>query len=226
MYRSDEHPYMIANIDGRIWIGDEPGILEIKTADRSQARYWREGEVPDNYYAQVQHYMAVLGYGWAYVVCLLGRGLIWRKVPRNEEFIARLVAEEGTFRDRYMIGTEIPEPSGMERDAAILLALYGESRDEVVNAEAIRDYLRDYHELGIEMRNLKARHDAAGNAIKAALGSARIGIADGYRATWSRFDTARIDVDKLRKEMPVVAAQYTKTSPSGMLRVICKGEKE
>ena len=47
MYRSKRWPWAIANLDGRIYTPDNgSGVLEIKTADRSQTKEWKEGELP------------------------------------------------------------------------------------------------------------------------------------------------------------------------------------
>lgn len=63
--RNNKYPYMQASLDGTI-IDDEGrrGILEIKTCDvfSSMANEkWTDG-IPDNYYIQCLHYLAVTGF--------------------------------------------------------------------------------------------------------------------------------------------------------------------
>ena len=59
--QSREYPFMLANVD-RTVIGENAG-LEIKTAGVSQYRKWKDDEIPDAYYCQCLHYMAVTGAG-------------------------------------------------------------------------------------------------------------------------------------------------------------------
>ena len=69
----DDHDFMIANIDGEVFDfeKDEWGVLEIKTASERMKGEWEEGP-PHHYMLQIQHYLAVMDYNYAYVACLLG----------------------------------------------------------------------------------------------------------------------------------------------------------
>lgn len=64
MYRRKDKPYLTATIDGSIVMDDgTKGILEIKTHDirgRADEEQWAEGKLPQNYYVQCLHYLAVL----------------------------------------------------------------------------------------------------------------------------------------------------------------------
>ena len=72
LLRSDEHPFMQANLDGTC-VHPElgPCIFEAKTASAFKAGEWEDG-IPDEYFLQVQHYMAVTGYGGCYIAALIG----------------------------------------------------------------------------------------------------------------------------------------------------------
>lgn len=61
--QSIERPWQLANIDGLLSQAGQPvGVgLEIKTCSRSMHRMWSTG-IPGSYFAQVQHYMSVLGW--------------------------------------------------------------------------------------------------------------------------------------------------------------------
>ena len=64
MYRRTDKPWMTATVDGTIkdLRTGAKGILEIKTHDvrgRKDLAEW-DGKIPDNYFVQVLHYMAVL----------------------------------------------------------------------------------------------------------------------------------------------------------------------
>ena len=67
--QSEEYPYLLANIDREI-VGLDAG-LECKTANAFKANEWDGDNVPDAYYIQCQHYMAVTGKSsWWQYVCL------------------------------------------------------------------------------------------------------------------------------------------------------------
>ena len=59
MYRSKEHPYMLADVD-RLIVGEDAG-LECKTASAYSADKWANGNIPLHYVMQFYHYMAVTG---------------------------------------------------------------------------------------------------------------------------------------------------------------------
>ena len=230
MWQSEEWPWMLANLDGRIFGEGGPWILEIKTADSRMGKYWgtdRDQEVPDQYYAQVQHYIAVLGYEGAHVVCLLGRRLIRRYVPRNMEFIGNLVAEEKRFWDMVQ-AQEIPAPTGMDCDSDLMSTLYPGGSDETVNAASLDVAMAQSIELKESIDAMTEERNAITNKIKATLGNAHVGIGTDYKATWSRFDRHDLDEKALKKDLPDIVAKYTKATPSGSLRIteIKKERKE
>lgn len=68
MFTNPEYPWMHASLDGELT--DENGrrgILEIKTTNilqSMQREKWNE-RIPDNYFCQILHYLAVTGYDFA-----------------------------------------------------------------------------------------------------------------------------------------------------------------
>ena len=69
MFRNDRYPWMHASLDGELT--DERsrrGILEIKTTEILQSSQWEKwrGRIPDNYFCQILHYLAVTE--WDFVV--------------------------------------------------------------------------------------------------------------------------------------------------------------
>ncbi len=54
MYRSIEHPFMIADVD-RLVVGEDAG-LECKTASAYNADKWKDGDIPLHYILQCCHY--------------------------------------------------------------------------------------------------------------------------------------------------------------------------
>ncbi len=88
--RSIEHPFMLANIDREL-VGIDEG-LECKTASAYKEAEWKGDLVPDSYYVQCQHYMAVTGYKAWWIACLIGGNqFVYKRIERNDEFIAQLI---------------------------------------------------------------------------------------------------------------------------------------
>lgn len=68
MFTNSEYPWMHASLDGELRDPDgRKGILEIKTTNilqSMQREKWND-RIPDNYFCQVLHYLAVTGYDFA-----------------------------------------------------------------------------------------------------------------------------------------------------------------
>ncbi len=54
LYRSAEHPFMVADVD-RLVVGEDAG-LECKTASAYSAGQWKDGNIPLHYILQCMHY--------------------------------------------------------------------------------------------------------------------------------------------------------------------------
>lgn len=87
---------MFANIDRKVR-GENIG-LEIKTTEVYNAKQFTEDEYPYQYYVQMQHYMAVIGWQKWYLAVLIGnQKFVWYEVPRNDEDIAEIIETESKF---------------------------------------------------------------------------------------------------------------------------------
>ena len=77
MYLNTRYPWMHASLDGvLVDPAGRHGVLEIKTTEilqGSQRVKW-EDRIPDNYYCQVLHYLAVTEYEFAVLKAQLKRG--------------------------------------------------------------------------------------------------------------------------------------------------------
>jgi predicted phage-related endonuclease len=226
MVRSIEYPWALANIDGTVRVNGVEYGLELKTADRTQAKHWRDGEMPDGYFCQVQHYCAVFNFypGW-YVFALVGKKPVIRYVPRATAFIGNLMGAERNLWEMVQAG-EMPAPTGLDVDADVLALLYTGGGTETADLEAMQASLERHYRLGHSIKEMEAMRAELGNNIKAAMGNAKVGTAGDFKAMWSRFDKHTLDISRLRKEQPEIAEQYTTTEPSGRFTVAQKGTKE
>lgn len=67
-------------------------------------------------------------------------------------------------------------------------------------------------ELRRMQEELTAEIEALTNAIKAAMGAQELLLAGPYKVTWKPVTSSRIDTTALKKALPDIAAQYTKTT--------------
>ena len=140
--QSEERPWQLANIDGLLLQDRQPaGVgLEIKTCSASMHRLWRVG-VPAAYFAQVQHYMSVLGWErfdlWLCVAShdrtrllrrveaapcpdtaarqiVMGCVLERYTIRRHDDFIERLNRAEERFWERVLRARERQGPAQLE----------------------------------------------------------------------------------------------------------------
>lgn len=129
-FRSEEHPFMIADVDG---ICSDGRILEIKTARTSLG--WGEpgtDEIPEQYLTQVQHYMTVLKARLCDVAVLIG-GSDFRiyTVMDDPELATLLIREEAAFWEKVQKRTP-PAPRTYEEAQQ----LFPTSRSNNIEASA------------------------------------------------------------------------------------------
>ena len=69
------------------------------------------------------------------------------------------------------------------------------------------------HEI-LDMKRMREELDAEINAledsIKAVMGDEELLTAGAYKVSWKTFTSSRVDTTALKKELPEIAAQYTK----------------
>jgi putative phage-type endonuclease len=229
MYRNVSRPWMQANVDGFLRTkGGASGWflhgLEIKTGNAYQLRHWGgvDGdEVPDTYYAQVQHYMAVTGLDEWWIFGVIGNRRLVRIVPRNEDFIERLTEAEADFWQRVESGDPLqaPMPAGTEADMDALMQLGSPQTDDAVDLTDVSGLIHAYYELGEDIKAKKENREQIKQRIIATLGEAKYGETDTYRVTFTRYETTSFDKKQLKKDYPDIAGQYETSKEAGRLTV-------
>ena len=210
LLRSDEHPFMQANLDGTC-VHPEfgPCIFEAKTASAFKAGEWEDG-IPDEYFLQVQHYMAVTGYQGAYIAALIGGNTFrWKFIPRDEELITILVQLEADFWQH--VQSETPPPlDGSSASARFLAERFpnsmSNSRIELPNqAEQL---IHQYDEASQQIKLLTERKQEAENLLKEMLGSHETGTTGDHLVTWKNVVQERLDTKTLKAEHPTLYKKY------------------
>lgn len=172
LLRSDEHPFMQANLDGVCHNPDiGPCIFEAKTASAFKAGEW-EGGIPDEYLLQIQHYMAVTGYRGTYIAALIGgNSFRWKFIERDDELIAAMILLEERFWQHVQDKTP-PVLDGSDSAARFLAEQFPNStpnsRIELPNrAEQL---IQQYDTACQQIRDLTEQKQQAENQLKQMLG--------------------------------------------------------
>lgn len=201
--QSREYPFMLANVD-RTVIGENAG-LEIKTAGVSQYRKWKDDEIPDAYYCQCLHYMAVTGADYWYIAVLLGGNEAkWKRIERNEEDIKTLIEAEKEFWNLVQTKTA-PPVDGSDSCAAALSAQYkgGDPNFSVVLQPSAEDVIESLENDKAIMDALRKQITEKENRLKALLGNAEEGTTDHYRVLWkTQAGRSSVPLAKIKKQAP------------------------
>jgi len=189
MLASDEHPFMIANLDGQF---EHPELgtcgLELKTTGEFNRPAWEDKKVPDNCYIQVQHYMAVTGLKQFYVAVLVGNKLFHcTLVNRDEEVIDVIKEHLYNFWQNHILKEIPPGPSGLGCDANILTQLYPNSEDEepVDLSHCYNIYLR-YKDLKASEKLIRRETEEIKQKFMSELQTAEVGYVKDKKVTWKR----------------------------------------
>lgn len=201
--RSKEYPFMLANVD-RTVVGENAG-LEIKTAGVRQYRKWKDDEIPDAYYCQCLHYMAVTGAGYWYISVLLGGNEAkWKRIERNEEDIQHLIMAETDFWKRVEARTP-PPVDGSDSCAAALSAQYkgGDPNYSIILPPDIDGVIASLEDDKAIMDALKKQITEKENRLKTLLGNAEEGTTDHYRVLWkTQAGRSSVPLAKIKKQTP------------------------
>lgn len=210
LHRSTLWPFMLCSPDG---LCDDEGLYEGKTASGWSREQWADGQVPDHAELQVQHGMAVLGFGHAWVVGLIGgQELVWRRIERDDELIDMIVEAERKFWHEHVLPGVPPPLGGTDAEVDWLAGAYPVATpDSTVELDAFTaEQLRAAYRAAKDAeRDNGAGLAAAQNAIKDVLGEAETALCGGeVIATWTN-NGSRFDETAFREQCPELAAEYT-----------------
>jgi putative phage-type endonuclease len=236
MLADPEHPFMLANIDGVIFAKapveirgqtiEGLGGHEIKSAKTGFG--WSEDEMPDAYYAQVQHYMKVTGLPWfvVSVYILDDESLNHYVIRRNDEFVARLVAAETDFWKNYIEADTMPAPLGIDNEDDMITGMFEGSNQTITLGDRERELCAEHVFVSKQIKELEGRKKEIAITLKETIvnsaernpkelkAQARAGA---YTISWSRFNRHDVDSDALKRDG--LYEKYAKVSESGRFTV-------
>jgi putative phage-type endonuclease len=235
MYTSKDIPYMNANIDGlchaenQVTIGGETveglGGFEIKTSSRGEG--FSEDEIPDSYYCQVQHYMAVTNLPWFLLTTFFLNTKTVRHyvIRRIDEFIyERIIPAEKDFRENYVLANQAPEPLGLDsedehvenRSNAATLILDEESENLIAQRMEVQKQIKGLEQKESALKDsiilkLSILSNNAENPEKVSAAGER------FKLTYNIQKRVSVDTDALKKSG--LFENYKKESVSRVLRI-------
>lgn len=215
LLQSEEHPFMLANLDGICDVPDVgPCIFEAKTASAFKADEW-EDTIPDEYALQLAHYMAVTGYKGAYIAVLIGGNTFrWKFIERDEDLISMLTELESAFWNHVQNCTP-PPLDGSEASTRFLSERFPDSvpKSQIELPDTAANLLAQYDEACEQLEAITERKQKAENLLKEMLGENEIGTSGDRVITWKSVSQERLDSKTLKAEHPTLCKKYTnKTS--------------
>jgi putative phage-type endonuclease len=198
-----EHTFMRANIDREIITLEGRGVLECKTTSEWNRDEWKDSEVPQAYMVQVQHYLAVTGYDFAYIAVLIGGNKYdhWR-IERDDELIEIIIEAEKTFWEQHIQAGTPPEINYSIDGAAILDKLYPGGGEETVTLsnERATQLLEQIKANQMEMKLLKEQEETWKNELKDFLEDNETATHELAKITWKAPKPREVINDKKLKE--------------------------
>ena len=219
MYRSEDHPCMIADVD-RLVVGEDAG-LECKTASAYNADKWKDGEVPMHYLIQCCHYMAVTGRtAWYIAVVILGQEFRFAKITRDDAMIANLIAIEEAFWNNHIIPRIIPPPDGSKACDEVLEQYFHRARkDSAIPLIGFDEKLNRRSELLGQIKELEQEQQQIEQEVKLFMQDNEIAASKNYRVTWSNVNTTRLDTKRIKDEEPEIYQNFVKVTSSRRLTI-------
>ena len=212
MYRSTEHPFMIADVD-RLVVGEDAG-LECKTASAYHADKWADGNIPLHYVMQCCHYMAVTGKRtWYIAAVILGREFTYRKLEWDDELISYLIMAEEDFWENHVVPGVIPPPDGSKACDEVIEQYFPTAKKvSAIKLVGFDEKLNRREEIIRLIAKLQEEQKQIEQEVKLIMGENQYAASDHYRVSWGNIDSVRLDTQRIKTEKPEIYADYGKPS--------------
>lgn len=219
MYRSKEHPFMIADVD-RLVAGEDAG-LECKTASAYNADKWADGNIPLHYVLQCYHYMAVTGKRtWYIAAVILGREFTYRRLEWDEELISGLVSIEENFWNGHVVKGIMPPPDGSKAcDEVIAQYFHTARKDSAVKLVGFDEKLKRREEILRYISELQEEQKQIEQEVKLLMKENEYATSECFRVSWKNIDSTMLDTKRIKAERPEIYADYGKVSHSRRFEV-------
>lgn len=197
--QSDIYEWMLADIDGVV--KEEDGsysLFEAKTATEFKKDVWEE-HVPEEYYAQVQHYLFVTGFKKAYVCAIVGGNTYFcHEIMRDEDYMTMLVEKEKDFWECVTQNVQ-PLPDGSKATSQYLNELYSEAMSEEVDLpENAEELAQTYISLEGQIKVLNEKKETVTNMLKDLIKDNEKGRAGKHIILWKSITKKTLNTSKAK----------------------------
>ncbi|MCM1221622.1 MAG: YqaJ viral recombinase family protein [Lachnospiraceae bacterium] len=219
MYRSVEHPFMIADVD-RLVVGEDAG-LECKTASAYHADKWADGNIPLHYIMQCYHYMAVTGKrAWYIAAVILGREFTCRRLEWDDELISRLIGIEADFWNNHVAPGVMPPPDGSKAcDEVIGQYFHTARKGSAVELVGFDEKLKRREEILGYISELQEEQKQIEQEVKMFMQDNEYADSSLFRVSWKNIDSTKLDTKRIKAEKPEIYSDYGKVSHSRRFEV-------
>lgn len=199
---NDQYPWACANIDREI-VGED-ALLECKTTNSYvNVKRFRQGEYPEQWYAQMTHYLAVTGKKKAYLAVLSEcKEFRTFELDRDEAEIKALMDAEKDFWNKYVIGHIPPPIDGTAPTSEAIKRVFMTDDGVEISLPGVRDLLDQRKYLNENINGLKEAKDRIENQIKVMMGPAPKAICGSYTISWAEQRTSGLDREKIKRDYP------------------------
>lgn len=217
-YAHAHHPYLRGNIDRQIMASNThpgTGLLELKTTTSYRLKHL-DGPYPVEWKYQIQFYLALTGYEYAYLLIYERDTAEYHKpiiIFRDQRFIDDMIAKVTTWWDRHIVGGVRPDPiNGEDR-----LILFPEAKSDVVVEATPKayGYYTELLDIKERIKKLESHEEHYKSLLMDQLKNAERMVVGGRNlVTWKNSTTNRLDTTRLKEDNPDLYAQYCVASTS------------
>lgn len=223
----DTYDFMIANIDGEVFDPEkgEWGVLEIKTAGERMKGEWVDGP-PNHYHLQIQHYLAVMGYNYSYVCCLIGGNhFVYFRIDRDDYVIDKIITAEKEFM--RLIEEKIPpEITGHSSDSASISERFPADNTETAElSPELETSAHRYLNIQEKIKLLQEEADSIKNNIKFEAKDFKILESETIKISMPTIRKVSFDSKAFAKDHPDLYEQY-KTKETNYRNFLVKIRRE
>lgn len=233
MFRHPFYPFMLADVDYFVKIGEDIYVVECKTSFSYRMDEWADGNIPLHYELQGRHYAAVTNTKGVIFLCLHGNSedtFLMRRIDRNLRQEADLIEQEAYFWNEFVLEKQAPEytePSSLVINSLKKQLQIREQKTVELSEELasnILTYLKlkeKKAEADALSRNLESQIKGITAPIRSALEDAQTGKIEingiSYQAGYTKRTTTSIPksgLEVIRLLHPEIYQEYGKTTTS------------
>ena len=221
---NEKYPWACANIDREILYED--AVLECKTTNSFlNVKKFRTGEYPEQWYAQMTHYLGVTGAKKAYLAVLSEcRDFRIFELERDEAEIQALMQAEKDFWDRYVVTGKTPPVDGHSATTEAIREIFPEDAGDSADLFGFVDVFERRKAINDHIKGLKGELDALDNQIKIQMGNRSTGTCGRFSVSWKMQNTSGLDREKIKADYPGIDFNNY-TTQSRVFRVTEKKQK-